>query len=233
MVSVLVMWAFVREPQVTTASASEAPLGVKEIINTLRAMKGEESRSLIFYSLTLFFAYLAVSVGQAFVTSYAVTVLKQEVSTASAMLALMAVVSLVMAIPSALIANRFTRKRTIFVGLCLSILSCVLFYFWATLVGAFICMFLFSFGWILFYISNTPMMIDQAPSDKYLGTFISIDFFVRTMGLVIGPTLGGWIIEAFGNNYKVIWPMMIVFLVLAALTLIPVTRGEARKVEAT
>jgi Na+/melibiose symporter-like transporter len=233
LVSVLVMWAFVREPQTTNASASEAPLGVKEILQTLRAMKGDESRSLIFYSLTLLFAYLAVSVGQAFVTSYAVTVLGQDVSTASAMLAVMAIVSLVMAVPSALIANRFTRKRTIFAGLCLSIFACALFIFWTSMIGAYVCMFLFSFGWILFYISNTPMMIDQAPSDKYLGTFISIDFFVRTLGLIIGPTLGGWIIEAFGNNYQVIWPLMIVFLVLAVLTLLPVTRGEAKKVPAS
>jgi hypothetical protein len=41
--------------------------------------------------------------------------------------------------------------------------------------------------------------------------------------------LGGSLVEAFGNNYRAVWPIMVVFLVLATLFMIPVTTGEAKK----
>jgi len=50
-----------------------------------------------------------------------------------------------------------------------------------------------------------------------------------TLGFIIGPILGGTLVEAMGNDYRWVWLIMFVFLVLATIAILPVTKGEAKK----
>lgn len=228
LVGVLVVWAFIKEPQVTDSSASELETTPGRILHVITHLPKEYARSTIFYILTMFFAYLGLSIGQAFVTSYAVSVLKVEVSTASLLLAIMMIVALVMAVPAALLANRFGRKRIMVVGTIVCALVCITLFFMTSVTATMIGIGFFGLGWMLANISQSPMMVDHSPSEKYLGTYLSMIFVVSTLAMIIGPIFGGWLVQLFNNDYNAIWPIMAAFFVISALTLIPVTKGEAR-----
>jgi MFS family permease len=72
------------------------------------------------------------------------------------------------------------------------------------------------------------MMLDSAPSDAMLGTYSAILQVARTLGFVVSPILGGWVIQSAGSDYNVIWLVMAGAQLLALVVLLPVTRGEAR-----
>ncbi len=229
LISVLVVWALIKEPKTTDSSARESSTSPKEIIRSIRTLPREEAKSLLFFSLTMLFSYLGLSLGQAFVTSYAVSVLHTDTGTASMLMVSLAVGALVMAIPAALLANRFGRKKIMMIGSVICVAVSVGLFLVKDLTFTFIATGLFALGWIFSNISHTPMMLDHSPSEKYLGTFLSIVFFVSTIALIIGPITGGWLVQMFNNDYSVIWIIMAAFFSLAAFFLIFVTRGEAKK----
>jgi MFS family permease len=229
LVAVLVVWAFIKEPLVTDSSASELETTPKQIFQVITHLPKEYARSTFFYTLAILFAYLGLSIGQAFVTSYAVSVLKVEISTASLLLAVMMIVALVMAVPAALLANRFGRKRIMMVGSIICALVCISLAFFSTLTATMIGIGFFGMGWILANISQSPMMVDHSPSEKYLGTYMSVIFVISTISMIIGPIFGGWLVQLFNNDYNAIWPIMAAFFIISTLILIPVTKGEAKK----
>lgn len=228
-IAVIVVWIFIKEPRVTDSSAAENNTSPKEIIRVVRTLPHEESKSLIFFSLTMLFSYLGLSLGQAFITSYAVSVLKMDTGTASLLLVTLAIVAMVMAVPAALLANRFGRKKIMMIGTFICLLVSIVMFLITDITFAFIAVAAFSVGWIFSNISHSPMMLDQSPSEKYLGTFLSMLFFMSTLAMIIGPITGGWLVGLFNNNYAVIWPVMAAFFGVAMLFLAFVTRGEAKK----
>ncbi len=228
-VAVLVVWAFIKEPKVTDSSASEMDTTPKQIIQVITHLPKDYARSTIFYIAAVLFAYLGLAIGQSFITSYAVSVLKMEVSTSSLLLAVMMIVALVMAVPSALLANRFGRKRMMIVGTIICVLVCVIMYLFPSVTGTMVGIGFFGLGWMLANISQSPMMVDHSPSEKYLGTYMSLVFVTSTLAMIIGPIFGGWLVQVFGNNYMTIWPVMGIFFLVSIFLLIPVTRGEAKK----
>ena len=229
LVSVIIVWIFIKEPDVTDSSARENNTSPKEIIGVIRTLPHKESKSLIFYALAMLFTYLGLSLGQAFITSYAVSVLKTDTSTASLLLVALAVIAMVMAVPAALLANRFGRKKIMMIGTLICFVNCIVFFFVKDLTFTFIATAVFALGWILSNISHSPMMLDHAPSEKYFGTFLSILFFASTIAMIIGPISGGWLVGLFNNDYSVIWPVMAVFFALALVLLNFVTCGEAKQ----
>ena len=72
-------------------------------------------------------------------------------------------------------------------------------------------------------------MLDSAPSDAFLGTYSAILQVARTLGFVVSPVLGGWVIQMAGSNYNMIWLVMAGAQLLALLALIPVQSGEAKQ----
>lgn len=229
LIAVIVVWVFIKEPKVTDSSANEAKTSPRQIVRTIRTLPTPDSKSLIFYCLTMIFTYLGLSLGQAFVTSYAVSVLHTDTGTASLLMIALAVIAMVMALPAALLANRYGRKKMMLIGDVICLLISISLFFIPNLTFTFIAVSIFALGWIFSNISHVPMMLDHSPSEKLLGTFLSIVFFTSTISLIIGPILGGWLVGLFGNNYSVIWLMIASFFGLAILSLVFVTRGEAKK----
>jgi len=84
-------------------------------------------------------------------------------------------------------------------------------------------------GWIMANVGQSPMMADHAPTDTYLATFISLLTIVSTLSNIIGPNIGGWVVELSGNDYNMIWWLVAGSFILATIFMLPVTHGEARK----
>ncbi|MBK8617998.1 MAG: MFS transporter [Anaerolineales bacterium] len=227
----ILTWAFVKEPE-ELASASELagePFNLKGIISFLRGLPKEHANSLKYLLLSNLLAYVALAQMQAFLSSYGVFALGMEESSAAMLVAIPAIAFMIMAVPSGLISNKIGRKNTQIVGLVGYAIGALVIYLFpdATMlnVGLLIC----GLTWPLANVVQVAMIVDSAPVETLMGTYTGLRQIAVTLGFIIGPILGGTLVEAMGNDYRWVWLIMFVFLVLATVAILPVTKGEAKK----
>jgi MFS family permease len=227
----LLTWAFVKEPE-ELASAKELagePFNLKGIIVFLRELPKEHANSLKYLLLSNLLAYVALAQMQAFLSSYGVFSLGMEESSAAMLVAIPAIAFMVIAVPAGLIANKIGRKNTQIVGLVGYAIGALVIYLFpdATMlnVGLLIC----GLTWPLANVVQVAMIVDSAPVETLMGTYTGLRQIAVTLGFIIGPILGGTLVEAMGNDYRWVWLIMFVFLVLATVAILPVTKGEAKK----
>ena len=224
-------WAFVKEPE-ELASASELAgekFNLAGIIKFLRDQPAENRTSLIYLLLSNLLAYVALAQMQAFLSSYGVFSLGMEESSAAMLVAIPAIAFMFIAIPAGLIANKIGRKTTQIIGLVGYAIGALVIYLFpdATMlnVGLLIC----GLTWPLANVVQVAMIVDSAPVETLMGTYTGLRQIAVTLGFIIGPILGGTLVEAMGNDYRWVWLIMFVFLVLATVAILPVTKGEAKK----
>lgn len=226
----LLTWAWVKEPE-ELASAKELAgetFNLKGIVKFLRDQPKENRTSLIFLLLSNLLAYVALAQMQAFLSSYGVFGLGMEASAAAMLVAIPAIAFMVIAIPAGLVSNKIGRKNTQIIGLVGYAIGALVIYFFPTAtmlnVGLLIC----GLTWPLANVVQVAMIIDSAPVETLMGTYTGLRQIAVTLGFIIGPVLGGSLVQAMGNNYRWVWLIMFVFLVLATLAMLPVTKGEAK-----
>ena len=224
-------WAFVKEPE-ELASASELAgekFNLAGIIKFLRDQPAENRTSLIYLLLSNLLAYVALAQMQAFLSSYGVFSLGMEESSAAMLVAIPAIAFMFIAVPAGLIANKIGRKTTQIIGLVGYAIGALIIYLFpdATMlnVGLLIC----GLTWPLANVVQVAMIVDSAPVETLMGTYTGLRQIAVTLGFIIGPILGGTLVEAMGNDYRWVWLIMFVFLVLATVAILPVTKGEAKK----
>jgi MFS family permease len=69
------------------------------------------------------------------------------------------------------------------------------------------------------------MVVDVAPQTE-LGTYTGLYYFFSTAAAVIGPILAGYLIEAMGGDYGMIFVLAPITLVFAFAFMFVVRRGE-------
>ena len=72
------------------------------------------------------------------------------------------------------------------------------------------------------------MVVDIAPSEDVLGTYTGLYYIAGTLAAVVGPIVNGWVIDRMGQNYNMIFVVTPAFFVLAILSMLGVTKGEAK-----
>lgn len=229
LVLVFLAFVFIREPQETLEKAHREVGNLKAIAAFLRELPDENRRSLVFLALSTFFGFTALGQVQAFLSSWAVTVLKVEVAQAATLQAITALALMFVAIPWALVANRFGRRLVVILGyVMVTVLSVVFFFVSSPDLAMFLILFT-GIGWAAVNVNVEPMMLDASGSDSVLGTIVGLRQLVVTLGFVVGPILGGGLVELMGSDYRFIWLEMAVFFFLGLLMMLPVKKGEARK----
>jgi MFS family permease len=200
------------------------------MIAALKSLPHEHRTSTILLILNTFFSYIAFGQMQAFTSSYSVSILGYSIGNSSLVYAMGGAAFILFSFPASAIATKWLkRKSTQLLGGVLYIPVTLLVYFFANSTSIWLLIALLGATWALIMVTQEPMMLDSAPSDSLLGTYSAILQVARTLGFVVSPILGGWIIQASGSNYNIIWLVMAGALLLAMLVLLPVKRGEARE----
>ncbi len=227
----LLTWAWVKEPE-ALASAKELAgeaFDLKGIVKFLRDQPAENRRSLLFLLLSNLLAYVALAQMQAFLSSYGVFSLGMKEGEAAMLVAIPALAFMVIAIPAGLLANRVGRKNTQIIGLVGYAIGALVIYMFPDKtmlnVGLLIC----GLTWPLANVVQVAMIIDSAPVETLMGTYTGLRQIAVTLGFIVGPLLGGSLVQAMGNNYRWVWLIMFVFLILATVAMLPVTKGEAKQ----
>jgi len=227
----LLTWVLVKEPE-ELASASELAgekFNLAGIVKFLRDQPKENRTSLIYLLLSNLLAYVALAQMQAFLSSYGVFSLGMEESSAAMLVAIPAIAFMFIAVPAGLIANKIGRKKTQIIGLVGYAIGALVIYLFPDAMMLNIGLLICGLTWPLANVVQVAMIVDSAPVETLMGTYTGLRQIAVTLGFIIGPILGGTLVEAMGNDYRWVWLIMFVFLVLATVAMFPVTKGEAKK----
>jgi Na+/melibiose symporter-like transporter len=229
---ILLTAVFIKEPprpyEPSDISSNVSVFDLRKVLKSFTALPKENTKSLILLLLSVFLSYSAFGQLQSFLSSYNVSFLGMEPGTASMVFAAAGGAFIIGTLPGGLLPKYIKRKPTYLIGLVGYAVICVFTFIFSNQTLIWVYVGLGGLMWALCNVNMDVMVFDSAPSDTLLGTYAGLLVFAKTMGFIIGPLVGGFAVEAFGNTYNAIWPTMLFFLIIAIAVLLPVTKGEVR-----
>jgi len=229
-VTLLAVWLLfraIKEPAEATTPA-EVQGGVK-VLKELRSMPSSNAASLLLLLLAIFLYMFGYNSIETFFSSYAVASLGLKPSQAAYLSAVMAISFMVFAVPSAALAGRIGRKKTIGAGLIVFALALVVLFILRTAWAATALLVVVGAAWALININGLPMVLDSSSSEKLMGTYSGLYFVAATLAGTLGPIVNGAIIDLAGRNYSVIFIVCPCFFLAAFLCLQGDKTGEAAR----
>ncbi len=212
--AILVVLLWVQEPKIPQpAEKKRAGAG---FIASLREVLTSQDRSGLMILLAIMCWFMGYNALETWLSSFGNFSLGIDVGRMSIITSGFALLFVIFAVPSGLIATRFGRKRTIMVGI---MGLTILFGFgWfiqnqAMLVG----MLLFAgISWALININSLPMLYDVG-GDELIGAFTGLYYFASSIAAVGGPQIVGVLVDLTGKNYRVMFLFSAFFMLLAGL----------------
>jgi maltose/moltooligosaccharide transporter len=223
----------VKEPEEIENQPESERMTFKKLINIFRMLPKDNMTSLLLLLGSAFLCQMGISQVQAFMSSYAVTVLKIDAGSAGMLIAIPAIAMLIMALPAGVIGNKIGRKKARAIGLTIAGLAFGVLYFLTNQTLVIVTIVIAGLFWTFHNTMLFPMILDSAPNDRMKGTYAAILGIAETLAYILGPTLGGSVVQFFNSDYRVMWPMIAVFFILAVLIQIPAKKGEAKPALAT
>jgi MFS family permease len=146
----------------------------------------------------------------------------QAVST----LALYSAATILFSYPSGLIANWIGRKKAIDIGTIGLILLTGVAYFLINSQSSLAVIYVISgILFSLLLVNYRPLFYDYADQSQ-IGAYTGVFDISVHLAAVLGAVLTGFVIESFGDDFGLVWPMMAVFMGLSWLAM----RGVKEKV---
>jgi MFS family permease len=235
-VIILLTAIFIKEPrrpygQAEGESSDLSVFKLGKVFKSLAALPRDSLKSLVLLLLSVILSYSAFSQLQSFLSSYNVSILGMDPGAAGMVFAVAGGAYILGTLPGGLLPQVLRRKPTYLIGLAGYAVICILTFLFSTPTLIWILVGLGGFLWAFCNVNMDVMVYDSAPSDKLLGTYGGLLQFAKTLGFILGPIAGGFAVQTFGNNYGNIWLTMLLFLVVAIVVLLPVSKGEVRAAE--
>lgn len=204
---------FVREPEPPeeTVSSEESP----GFIANLREVLRSQDRSGLMILLAILCWFVGFNALETWISSFGRFSLGIDPGRMSLITSGFALLFVIFAIPSGLIATRFGRRRTILVGV--TALTVLMGLGWlvqsqATLIALLVAA---GIAWALINVNSLPMVYDVG-GDSRLGAFTGLYYFASNIAAVAGPQTVGVLVDLTGGNYRVMFAFSAFFMALAA-----------------
>jgi MFS family permease len=79
--------------------------------------------------------------------------------------------------------------------------------------------------WAMVNVNSLPLVYDHGDERK-IGAYTGLYYFASQTAAILGPTLGGALVDALGDQYRWIWLYSMVFMALAWLVMTRVRAME-------
>jgi MFS family permease len=183
-------------------------------------LAGRADRGGLYVLLGILLWFIAFNALEAALSSFAVFSLGIAPGSASIYSASISLSFILFALPAGLLGTSIGRRKVIVVGLIgLTVLLGVAFFviqgaatFVAVLVvaGAF---------WALVNVNSLPMVYDFG-DERQIGAFTGLYYFSSQLAAVLGPTLGGIVVDVMGDQYRWMFPFSAIFMALALIVIL-------------
>jgi len=73
--------------------------------------------------------------------------------------------------------------------------------------------------WALVNVNSLPMVYDFG-DERQIGAFTGLYYFSSQLAAVLGPTLGGIVVDVMGDQYRWMFPFSAIFMALALIVIL-------------
>ena len=230
MVAALAVALFgVRESREAAEVSAEAGSSVRA---SLRAVAGHADRSGLYVLIGILFWFIAFNALEAGLSSFAVFTLGIAPGTASIYAAAISLSFLVFAWPAGLAGTRYGRRAVILVGLTgLTILFAVAYFLIQSAATFILVLVLAGLFWALVNVNSLPLVYDYG-DERQIGAYTGLYYFSSQLAAVLGPTLGGVLVDTLGNQYRWLFLFSAAFMALAWVVVTRIRRRTVATVAA-
>jgi len=181
----------------------------------MRSVFTSQSRSMLFLLLSIFLYFMAYEALQTGLTSFAVFSLGLTPGLATIMTALFAAAFILFSIPSGFIAGKLGRRRTMSIGMLgLSASFGIGFFVIQEQVVLGVILLLAGFCWAFINVNSLPLVLDLGDSAQ-VGVYTGLYYVAAQSAAISGPVISGAVVELAGNNYRWLWAVSAVYVLLA------------------
>jgi MFS family permease len=215
----------VREPREIVPDDS----GTTGVLSNLRVVFAHQDRSGLFVLLGILLWFMAFNALEAGLSSFAVFTLGISPGTASIYAGAVTISFIIFAMPAGFLGTRYGRRAIIQVGLVGLTLALLASYFLIQGALMFVIMLvILGTFWALVNVNSLPLVYDHGDERK-IGAYTGLYYFSSQSAAILGPTLGGVLVDVLGDQYRWLFAFSTVFMALAWLAM----RGVKERAMAT
>ncbi len=212
---------FIQEPRKVESEQNQDTNKKQNIITNLQEIANSPDRSGLFILLAILCWFLGFNALETWISSFGKYSLGIEAGQMSIFTSGLALMFVIFALPSGLIATRFGRKRVILLG----ILGLTILFVYGLLITNQIMLISFlipaGFFWALINVNSLPMVYDVG-GDNRIGAFTGLYYLASNIAAVAGPQIVGFLIDFTGSNYRIMFVFGAVFMALAGFCMLRV-----------
>ncbi|HEY5571717.1 MAG TPA: MFS transporter [Anaerolineales bacterium] len=214
LIAISVVLLFVREPQTPYTAETEGQGG--GFIANLRQVLQSSDRSGLLILLAILCWFMGFNALETWISSFGKFSLGINEGRMAVLTSGLALMFVVFAVPSGLLATRFGRRRIILIGIS----GLVLLFIYGLLVSNQLMLIAFlvpaGFFWSLINVNSLPMIYDVG-GDVRIGAFTGLYYFASNLAAVAGPQTVGFMIDLTGGDYRIMFVFSAAFMFLAGL----------------
>lgn len=226
LMALTVVLIYVKEP---AKIATEAPQEKRNVIQDLLGVVRNPDKSGFWVLMGILFWFMAFNALETGMSSFAVFSLGIEPGMASIYASAVTVSFIAFSVPAGLIAQRIGRRNTIQIGLTgLTLLFLTGYFIIQGVVTLLIILVLVGFFWAMVNVNSLPLVYDYG-DERRIGAYTGLYYFSSQTAAVLGPTLGGVLVDVMGDQYRWLFIFGTVFMALAWLVMTQVKAPRIQK----
>lgn len=207
----------VREPRELVEGADVEP--VRSIRENLRLLAGRADRGGLYVLLGILLWFIAFNALEAALSSFAVFSLGIAPGSASIYAASISLSFILFSLPAGMLGTSVGRRRVIMIGLAGLALLLGLAYFLIQGAATFVVVLVIAgLFWAMVNVNSLPLVYDFG-DERQIGAFTGLYYFSSQLAAVLGPTLGGIVVDLMGDQYRWMFPFSAFFMTLALIVM--------------
>jgi Na+/melibiose symporter-like transporter len=223
-VAVIILFIAIKEPKVPPEDLEKA-IGIRE---ALSQVSFSEDKSAIAVLGAILFWFLGYNALETWWTKYGGDILSFETADASFQLTGFALSFVIFAVPAGLIAIKLGRRNTILLGLIIMIGTLCVTWFMTDYYVILALLAIAGLGWAFVNVNSIVMVWQQLGQEK-VGAGTGLYYCFSMTAAIVGPFITGVIFDItapFGGGIGLLFPVSIIFLIIAFILTIMVRTGE-------
>jgi maltose/moltooligosaccharide transporter len=229
--AVTLVLLFIREPPVE-AKEKQDEQPERGLVDNVREIVRSPDRSGLLILLAILCWFLGFNALETWISSFGKFSLGIDEGRMSILTSGLALMFVLFALPSGLIATRFGRRRVILVGIA----GLTLLFLYGLVVAnqAMLIGFLVPAGffWALINVNSLPMVYDVG-GDNRIGVYTGLYYLASNIAAVAGPQFVGLLIDLTGDNYRIMFIFSAISMALAGYFMARVKGGGEAKAAPT
>ena len=211
--AITVVLLFVHEPQAPKDDAKEKSGGFLANLKEVLQASDRSGLMVLLAILCWFMGYNALETWISSFGKFSLGINEGRMAILTSGLALMFVI---FAVPSGLLATRFGKKRIILIGIA----GLTVLFLYGLVVSnqimLIVLLVLAGFFWALINVNSLPIVYDVG-GDARIGAFTGLYYFAASIAAIAGPQVVGVLIDLTGGNYRIMFTFAALFMLLAGM----------------